>query len=145
MIFTCHYPACQILRTLKKPFPIEKNDPRNSPVAHVNASPSLDFVLPDAQCQSKDLNLQGGGNHKGDFSECASQTSLPGTPDIKSTSSQYVPASDITLQYKCSKFAVMRLLAFHHQFSFSIFSIKFNMTKKKSHFLTCLAILPTDT
>ncbi|CAL9114853.1 uncharacterized protein LOC135583824 isoform X1 [Musa acuminata AAA Group] len=82
--------ACQILRTLKKPFPIEKNDPRNSPVAHVNASPSLDFVLPDAQCQSKDLNLQGGGNHKGDFSECASRTSLPGTPDIKSTSSEQV-------------------------------------------------------
>nr|XP_018678649.1 PREDICTED: uncharacterized protein LOC103978434 isoform X3 [Musa acuminata subsp. malaccensis] len=82
--------ACQILRTLKKPFPIEKNDPRNSPVAHVNASPSLDFVLPGAQCQIKDLNLQGGGNHKGDFSECASQTSLPGTPDIKSTSSHRI-------------------------------------------------------
>ncbi|KAJ8494028.1 hypothetical protein OPV22_015749 [Ensete ventricosum] len=82
--------ACQILRTLKKPFPFEKDDPRNSPVAHANVSPSLDFVLPDAQCQSKDLNLQGGGNHKGDFSEYASQTSLLGTPDIRWTSSQQV-------------------------------------------------------
>ncbi|URD92845.1 hypothetical protein MUK42_01560 [Musa troglodytarum] len=90
--------ACQILRTLKKPFPSEKNDPRNSPVVHANAPPSLDFVLPDAQCQSKDLNLQTGGNHKGDFSECASQTSLPGTPDIRSTSSQQVTHTEPKLE-----------------------------------------------
>ncbi|WOL01465.1 hypothetical protein Cni_G10181 [Canna indica] len=75
--------VCQILRTLKKPLHEDENNVTMCPLAQANASTSS----VDTTNQSKDLNLQEGGNCKGDSGRCVTQASSA-TPDIELTSIQ---------------------------------------------------------